>query len=115
MIELDATGKATSLDDARLDTLFAGLDRPSDVLVRYSKDTPRGQERRDRARSGHWLSRVDRSLLMLLTGQRREPLVELALGQESVVARDQRAGVAREQLAALHGIAEREAVEPRPR
>jgi hypothetical protein len=44
VIELDTTGKAsanaTSLDDARLDTLFAGPDRPSDVLVRHSKDTP---------------------------------------------------------------------------
>jgi hypothetical protein len=36
------TGSAngTSLDDARLDTLFAGPDRPSDALVHYSKDTP---------------------------------------------------------------------------
>lgn len=34
-----------------------------------------------------------------------------APGQEPVVAREQRAGMAREQLAALHGPAEREAVE----
>jgi hypothetical protein len=34
----------------------------------------------------------DRSLRMLLAAQRREPLVELAPGQEPVVARDQRAG-----------------------
>jgi len=44
VIDLDATGKArangTSLDDARLDALFAGPDRPGDVLVRYRKDTP---------------------------------------------------------------------------
>jgi predicted Zn-dependent protease len=44
VIDLDATGKAsangTSLDDARLDALFAGPDRPSDVLVRYGRDTP---------------------------------------------------------------------------
>lgn len=44
VIDLDATGKAsangTSLDDAQLEALFAGPDRPGDVVVRYRKDTP---------------------------------------------------------------------------
>ncbi|HEX3481803.1 MAG TPA: matrixin family metalloprotease [Kofleriaceae bacterium] len=44
VIDLDAAGKAsangTSLDSARLDALLAGPDRPSDVLVRYGKNTP---------------------------------------------------------------------------
>jgi hypothetical protein len=44
VIDLDATGRATAndtpLDGAQLDALFAGPDRPSDVIVRYGKDTP---------------------------------------------------------------------------
>lgn len=44
VIDLDATGKAsangTSLDSAQLEALFAGPDRPGDVVVRYRKDTP---------------------------------------------------------------------------
>jgi len=44
VIDLDATGQATAngaaLDGAQLDALFAGPDRPSDVIVRYGKDTP---------------------------------------------------------------------------
>jgi hypothetical protein len=44
VIDLDATGKAsangTALDGAQLDAVLAGPDRPSDVVVRYRKDTP---------------------------------------------------------------------------
>lgn len=44
VIDLDATGKASAngaaLDDAQLDAVLAGPDRPSDVVVRYRKDTP---------------------------------------------------------------------------
>jgi hypothetical protein len=45
VIDLDPTGKVSTngnlLDDAHLDTLFAALDKSSDVTIRYSKGTPR--------------------------------------------------------------------------
>lgn len=44
MIDLDSAGKASAngsaLDDAQLDALFAGPDRPSDVVIRWGKTTP---------------------------------------------------------------------------
>jgi predicted Zn-dependent protease len=44
VIDLDAAGKASAhgqpLDDAQLDALFAGPDRPTDLVIRYSKATP---------------------------------------------------------------------------
>ena len=44
VIDLDAGGKVSvsgkSLDDAQLDALFSGTDRPTDVVIRYSKGTP---------------------------------------------------------------------------
>jgi hypothetical protein len=44
VIDLDPTGKASAndraLDDAQLDAMFAGPDRPTDVIVRYGKTTP---------------------------------------------------------------------------
>jgi matrixin len=44
VIDLDATGKATAngapLDSAQLDALFAGPDRPGEVVLRYGKTTP---------------------------------------------------------------------------
>jgi len=113
VIDLDATGKASvrrSTTRGSLPCSPAPIDRAT-CSSATARTRPQGQERRDRARPDCWLSRVDRSLLMLLATQRCEPLVELVPGQKPVVARDQRAGVGREQLAALHGIAEHEAVE----
>jgi hypothetical protein len=44
VIDLDATGKATAngapVDSAQLDALFAGPDRPGEVVLRYGKRTP---------------------------------------------------------------------------
>jgi predicted Zn-dependent protease len=44
VIDLDATGKAsangTPVDDARLDALFAGPERPGEVVVRWGRNTP---------------------------------------------------------------------------
>jgi hypothetical protein len=44
VIDLDATGKATAkgapLDSAQLDALFAGPDRPGELVLRYGKSTP---------------------------------------------------------------------------
>ena len=44
VIDLDAAGKASangaSLDNAQLDALFAGPDRPTDVVIRWGKNTP---------------------------------------------------------------------------
>jgi hypothetical protein len=44
VIDLDATGKATAngapMDSAQLDALFAGPDRPGEVVLRYGKHTP---------------------------------------------------------------------------
>jgi hypothetical protein len=44
VIDLDSTGKAsangTSLDNAQLDALFAGPDRPTDVVIRWGKGAP---------------------------------------------------------------------------
>src|SRR5262249_30734110 len=44
VIDLDSAGKASangaSLDHAQLDALFAGPDRPTDVVIRWAKGTP---------------------------------------------------------------------------
>jgi hypothetical protein len=44
VIDLDSTGKASAkgapLDSAQLDALFAGPDRPSEIVLRYGKNTP---------------------------------------------------------------------------
>jgi hypothetical protein len=44
VIDLDATGKVStndeSLDDTQLDTLFTSIGKSTEVIIRYSKDTP---------------------------------------------------------------------------
>jgi hypothetical protein len=44
VIDLDSTGKVSTngslLDNAHLDTLFADIDKSTDVIIRYSKATP---------------------------------------------------------------------------